>query len=316
MNGLNRRRMLELAGGSLLLAGCGGGAGPMKSILSSNALGDTAARRQVQTRVRKGRQFPSPRPDGTLPPHDDRGYRPAHRASSADQRSAQAYVICNENGCPGSDNGGDAGSQPDSGMTVSGARVYAWNSQNYSEIWDASTNLLGGQIYWSNSGTLVTCLLVTPDGTESSVSIDYSGISHEGTTTLSDGTVITASANAGTVHVVVSDGTMVDGTFPSPSRTMLSGQRSAGGLRSGDIVGDFYVVPNGWPSNMAQCIGAIIAMTAVLIAALALAIAAVAAACAASAGVLCAIAALIAAALVAEALFLYHEIVDAACASS
>jgi hypothetical protein len=285
------------------------------NMISSQQISGAAKGRQVSKHVRSGVQFPSHRPDGHLPPVSDKGYKPAIRLGASTERSGQAFVGCNEDGCPGM-GGGDVGTQPDASSSYNGVNAYGWNSQNYSEIWDASSGLLNAQIYWSVAGTVVTCQMLTPDGNEATISIDQAAISSEGTTYLSDGTRVTVSAGGGTYDVLMTDGTEMSGNIDSSGREAMSVTRTVPGrYPGGSVAGTMQLLGVIFPGNMAHCLGVALVMLTVVLLALALAIAVLIATCAGTAGVLCAVAALLAAAMVAEALVMYHNVVTEACGS-
>lgn len=268
---------------------------------------------RVLKSVRKGVSFPARRPDGSLPPKSSRGYRPAHRNASSSARTAQFQGICGTDSCAGGGGGGDTGTQPDSEYSLDSVNTYGWYSQNYSEIWDAPSDTLAAQVYYTLSGTVITCQLITPDGSSASVSIDQASIVHEGTTYLSDGTQVTTSTSNLTFSMDTPQGLHASGSSDSSGDLAITAYRNYSSDTVATGNGSLLGLVGGSVGNMSLCLTVAIVATIVLLLALALAIAAVVAACGASAGTLCAAAALIAGAFIGEALVLYHDVIKEAC---
>jgi hypothetical protein len=202
--------------------------------------------------------------------------------------------------------------------TVGGINAYSWDNQNYTEQWDSTSDTLIGQMYWSMNGTVLTCTVVAPDGSEASSSLDYSIINSQGTTTLADGTQITVDSNGGTFNVTTASGTVSVGSYDSTGAQTLSVRRISGPRQT---IGPVTVhVPSTGPGSLTNqqranihCVATALIAAAVLAAVIAAAVAAVIAVCAASAVTLCAAAGLLAAGVVAEAIALYKSVVAAAC---
>jgi hypothetical protein len=307
---LNRRNILELIGGTALLAGCSASGLAVNPVSQGR---QNTGRARVVKSVRKGVSFPARRPDGSLPPRSSLGYRPAHKATSGTARTAQYQGICGTDSCAGGGGGGDTGTQPDSEYSLGSVNTYGWYSQSYSEIWDGTSDMLAGQVYYTLSGTVITCQLITPDGTSASVSIDQASIVHEGTTYLSDGTQITTSTSNLTFSMDTPQGLHASGSSDSSGDLAIAAYRSYNENTVATGNGSLLGVIGGPVANMPRCLTTAIVATIILLAALALAIAAVVAACGASAGTLCAAAALIAGAFIGEALAMYHDVIKEAC---
>lgn len=313
MNTLKRRRLLEMIGGSVLLAGCGSGTGALQTMPSATT---RDARAQISKSARKSVAFPARRPDGSLPPATDRDYRPAKRLDASSGRTTRFQRICTPDQDCSPQTGGGGGTPPDDVLSIEDASAYGWETANYTEVWDSLGSSLDAQIYYSLSGTVLTCRIVAASGTEATVSIDMASVTSQGTTYLSDGSRITIDGAGGTYNVVTADGTNISGAFvPSTGYQTLSVTRSIGGQRSaGPVTGHKQGGGGGPPGRPgSNCLQTATQAAAMLAAVTAVAMAMVEQACSMGSSVQCAAAIIVASAIISEAQELYKQIVRNAC---
>ena len=315
MNQLSRRRMIKLVGGSLLLAGCTTGGGTIQQLTGTL---ETKSARGPKAVLRKGVKFPQPRPDGSTVPTSSRFYAP-RTASSNGVSPAIITNPCNpDETCPPPGGGGTIGGSPPNGVISTGAATaYSWNSQNYTETWNATTDVLVGQMYWSISGTVVSVRLVLPSGDEVTMSLDHSVLNTNGTTTLSNGSVATTNLNAPSWSFTNPNGYSLAVAYASTGAATFT-SRYAGGPSgiAGPVT--YSAAAGAIGSLTTDALSNRTCMAVAIVAALALAliVAAVIAVCTATAGVLCIAAGIVAAAVIGEAVYLYHQTISQACGGS
>jgi hypothetical protein len=133
---MDRRRVLTLLAGSGVLAGCATSA-PGLHLLPNGQ--------------RQATGFPYRRPDGSLPPKNAAGYRPAHEIVAVPVHRGLDVInrICTGDSCPGDGSGGDVGTQPGTVLRAGRVLGYYFPSQNYVETWTDDGSELLTQWYWS-----------------------------------------------------------------------------------------------------------------------------------------------------------------------
>ena len=313
MNHIKRSRVLELFGGSLVLAGCTVGGGALQPLGNSGG-SRNATLPEILTSSRRGLPFPALRPDGSMP------LTSRHVSQVLQLGPAAVPQIINPNcypdrPCSGSPGPGPGGiGQADKLKIVGNTECYGWTIQNYSEIWDCDAGILNGQVYWSINGTVITCRVLGADGTSGTASIDYASINPQGTTIYNDGTQIVVDSGAGTYSVTTPDTTVMNGTSSSYGPQTLSARRISGPRAQPTITahGSWGGISGGGAA-VGHCFAVALMATAGLLAAIAIAIAAMATACGVTVGTLCAVATVLASAMIGEAVALYKKIVASAC---
>jgi len=210
------------------------------------------------------------------------------------------------------------GSQPDVVISTGPASAYSWNAQNYTETWDTTADVLTGQMYWPISGTVVSVRLVVPNGEEVSMSLDYSVLNTNGTTTLSNGSVATVNPSTPSWSFTNPNGYTLSVAYASTGAATFTGRYASGPAGTAGPV--TYNAPAGAVGSLTTegftvraCATVAIVAALALALIIALAVAAVIAVCTVTGGTLCVAAALVGGAVIAEAIFLYHQTISQAC---
>jgi len=173
-------------------------------------------------------------------------------------------------------------------------------------------------MYWSISGTVVSVRLVLPSGDEVTMSLDHSVLNTNGTTTLSNGSVATTNLNAPSWSFTNPNGYSLAVAYASTGAATFT-SRYAGGpsgiagpvtySAAAGAIGSLTTDALSNRTCMAVAIVAALALALIV----ALAVAAVIAVCTATAGVLCIAAGIVAAAVIGEAVYLYHQTISQGC---
>jgi len=230
---MKRLTALKLTVGSLLVASCG-----PETVSISAPRPNMAVRRKVQSQksTSEGARFPLKRPDGSLPAHHWKSYKPKGR-----NKETVILPICTPDGCSPDVYGGP---QPDDSVSSGNYLGFVWNDLNYTEVWDAAGNLQLQAIASGDSAT-DSWSITTSDGYTINVSLPFSSIPNEGSFVLDGSIVVNVSVSQGTYRI--DDGmTWLQGAM-SISGDTLSHTRTFGGSRS--------LLPIYLPCGQDRCLG-------------------------------------------------------------
>ena len=150
------------------------------------------------------------------------------------------------------------------------------------------------------------------------MSLDYSVLNTNGTTTLSNGSVATTNLNAPSWSFTNPNGYTLSVAYASTGAATFTGRYASGPAGTAGPV--TYNAPAGAVGSLTTegftvraCATVAIVAALALALIIALAVAAVIAVCTATAGVLCIAAGIVAAAVIGEAVYLYHQTISQAC---